>query len=233
MSSTVQNMIDRAVDRSNLNDVSLISTADLYAYVTQFEQDAYVMAAGINPDYFGKEGYTTLRASSTDSWDLASSPGNIAGVTVLEIASITGTVSGLAVGDEVFGINLNRPQLAPAPRVYIRGKVAYEYNSELQADSSNYVTKLKVYYSYKSPVRTAGTTLLDLPDEFTSLIVVPLARLMSIRDQRTDEISALDEEYKLAISNFTTQLKSFDTVTINELDTSAGTQAYSQSSTIG
>jgi hypothetical protein len=175
-----------------------------------------MIAARANPDFFGREGNTSTRGSSTASWSLTAAPGNVAAVSRVEVYAITGTVSGISTGDEVSIISIRNPEHGIAPRVYLRNKTIYEYDSELQTDSSNYVTRLKIFYSYLPATKTSGSDQLDLPDEFANVLIVPLARLMALRDQRVDELPGLDEEWKLAIITFLNHMGVFDEVTIRE-----------------
>ena len=206
MATTVQNIIDRATEKSNLNDASLVDTTELIAYISTYEQQIYLTAARLNPDFFGYEGTTSVRASSTDSWNAATTPGNVAAVSDIEIAAITGTVSGLSVGDKVSLVSIRDPDVALSPRVYMRNRVIREYNSELQTDASNYVTRLKLYYSYLPARRTATSDTLDLPDEFDSLIYLPLARDLAIRDQRPEEAGPIDSLFSLHWATFLSQV---------------------------
>lgn len=219
MSKTVQNVVDAAVERSNLNDPDLISTTELYQYVTLLEQNAFLIAAKVNPDYFGREGNTATRGSYTATWSLTAAPGNIAAVSKVEVNLITGTVTGVSIGDEVSIVSIRNPETGLAPRAYLRNKTIYDYNSEMSTNASNYVTRLKIYYSYLSPARTGSSDTLDLPDEHANLIIIPLARIMAIRDQRVDELPGLDAEWQLAITSYLNHLGVFDEVTIREFST--------------
>ena len=104
-----------------------------------------------------------------------------------------------------------------SPRVYIRNRVAYEYNSELQTDSSNYVSQLKLWYSWLPTTRTATSDVLDLPDEFLPLVVLPLSKLLAVRDQRPDEVQAIELEYQMHLGVFVSSLGVYDEATIREI----------------
>ena len=210
MSITVQNVIDRATERSSLNDDNLIPDQESRAYISNFERRVYMIAARENPDFFGREGNTATRGSSTASWNLRSSPGNVAAVSRLEVNAITGDVSGVSMGDEVNIISIRDPHQELDPRVYLRDGKLFEYNDSLQDDSSNYVNQLKVWYSFLPPVRTSNSDTLDLPDEWEDLVVIPLARHFAIRDQRRNEAEALDAEYQAILNLFTRQVSVFD-----------------------
>ena len=216
--ATVQNIIDRAIERSNLNDADLIPTTELIAYVSSFEKHLFLEAARENPDYFGKEGNTAARGSSTASWDLNAQPSNIAAISRVEIGAVVGTPTGLAVGDEVSMVSIRNPLMGISPRMYVRNRIAYQYENELQTDASNYVSQLKVWYSFLPSTRTATTDVLDLPEEFTQLVVLQLARLLAVRDQRPDEVPAIDAEYIMHLGTFLQAVGVYDEATIRELD---------------
>jgi hypothetical protein len=215
--ATVQNIIDRAVERSNLNDASLISSTELIAYVSTYEQQVYMEAARENPDYFGTEGTTSARGSSTATWDLLTNPGNISAISRIEVAAIVGTVAGISVGDEVSLISIRHPEHGVSPRLYVRNRVAHEYGSELQDDASNYVSQLKLWYSWLPATRTATSDVLDLPDEHLALVVLPLAKLFAVRDQRPDEVQALELEYQMHYATFLQAVSVYDEGMIREI----------------
>ena len=134
------------------------------------------------------------------------------------IAAITGTVTGVAVDDEVSVISIRNPDVALSPRVYIRNKTITDYKSELQTNATNFVTTLKVWYSFLPPDRTATADTLDLPEEHNQLVVVPLAAMLALRDQRPEEAQVLSAEFALDWSTFLQQVSVFDEVTVREIE---------------
>lgn len=217
MAFTAQNVIDLAGERSNLNDTSLISEAQLLDYIESYQRRIYLLGARENPDYFGREGNTASRSAGA-SWDLTSTPGNVAAVSRLEIQSITGSPSGLSTGDEVNVVSIRNPDDALAPRVYLRDRKVFEYSDELNDDSSNFVDTLKVFYSYLPGNITATSTSLDIPEEWVALVYLPLAATMALRDQRENEAAVINQEFQLELSNFVNQVTVFDEVTTRELE---------------
>ncbi len=59
---TVQDIYDRAVERSNLNDATLVSQDEWVNYISTAEQSIYLEAAQHNPDFFGREAVTASRS---------------------------------------------------------------------------------------------------------------------------------------------------------------------------
>ena len=216
--ATVQNAIDRAVERSNLNDPTLIATDELIAYVSLYEQNAYLAAARGNPNYFGREASSAIRQTYGGTWDLNATPGGIAAVSRVEVEGIQGTLTSIAVGDEVSLVDIRHPEHGMIPRAYLRNRVLHPYNSELSSSAANYVSTLKVWYSHLPPKRTATTDTLDLPDEHLGLVSLPLAKILAVRDQRPEEATVLDAEYQLHFATFILALSVYDEGTIRSLE---------------
>lgn len=215
--ATCQEIFDQAVQKSNLNDADLIPTTQILDYITSYERRVFMTAAKENPNFFGKEGNTAARASLA-TWSLTSSPGNLAAVTRLEVAAITGTITGIAVGDVVNLIDIRNPHIELSPRVYMRNRILTDYNKELETDSSNFVTTLKVFYSFLPSDRTALANNLDLPEEHNQLVVLPLAAAMALRDQRTEEAGIISQELSFDWGTFLNQVSVIDEGTIREIE---------------
>jgi hypothetical protein len=209
MATTVQNILDRAIQRSALNNPDLVPNAQVVSYCTLLERAVYSFAGQLNPDYFGVDAGTAVRAAFTDSWDLNVTPGNVAVVTRAEVKTIAGA-PGVAVGDKVNLVGLKWKEVDLPPRAYIRNRKIYGVGTELGASTPAMVTALQIYYS---PVPTALTLLsstLTLPDEWTTLVELPLAKILALRDRRMDEIAGIDAEYKMAMELFQGAVTAFD-----------------------
>ena len=87
MSVTVQQVIDRALDRSGLSDFNLINVPATISLISNEQRKAYLMAAQLDSEYFGKSGTTSTRTDHTASWDLDTTPGDVAVVTQARIAA--------------------------------------------------------------------------------------------------------------------------------------------------
>lgn len=210
MSTTAQQIIDRAIQRSSMNNPDLVPTAQVLQYITMFERQAYMRAARINPDYFGKDAVTSTRANFSDPWDLAATPGDVGVLTRVEVSTIAGTVTGVAVGDKVKLVGLRWPEVDVSPRAYVRGRKIFGYQTELGAANPNMVTVLKVYYSpVPAAVTTTGQTL-TIPDEWSDMVTLPLSRILALRDRRLDEIAGIDEEFKMVGQLFDESCVAFD-----------------------
>lgn len=197
MSTTAQTIWDRATTMSSMNDESLVNVNQVMDYISLYERNLFLRAARLNPEYFGTTATSAVRTGPTDIWDLSITPGAVAAVTRTEIAAIVGTVSGLSVGQKVSLISIRWPDMDVAPRALLRGRKLTEYNGELHVDNSNYVSQLTVYYS-PLPVKVTNIAqTLTVPDEFADLVTYPLAKILAIRDRRTDEeLQFLDKDFK-------------------------------------
>jgi hypothetical protein len=202
--ATANDIIIQAVQRSGVANPDLVPTAQALKYLTNWQNSLYLRAARLNPDYFGASGTVNVGGTppdpSTAGYDLDSLSPKAAAVVRAEVATISGTMSGVSVGDAVNLINFRNPNMQVTPRAYIRGRKLFAYKTEL-GSGANYVSALKVYYSQLPAAVTALNSTLSLPDEFTGILMVKLARLFAIRDRRLDELEAytleLNEEMAL------------------------------------
>ncbi len=135
----------------------------------------------------------------------------------MKVDTITGTVTGISVGDKVNMVSIREPEAELAPRAYLRDFTIREHEEELSTDSSNFVSRLKIFYSFLPSTRTDPTDEMDLPDQWSPLVVLPLARILAIRDQRPDEVGPLDQEYVLHRGIFLQHLGVADEVVVREL----------------
>src|SRR3990172_5517939 len=144
--ATAQHVLDGVVARSSLNNASMLSAADVLRTISTYQRRVYLLAARLNPNYFGKSGTTTTRTTFTASWDIAAQPGDIAAVTKVAVAAIVGTVTGISVGTEIRLIDFRWPDLQISPRAYLRGRKIFGQGTELGAADANMVTQLTISY---------------------------------------------------------------------------------------
>lgn len=206
---TAQDCINRAIQRSALNNPDLVPIAQCLGYISNYERAVYATAAKYNPEFFGEQGDTATRADNTEAWDLSTTPGDVFAVTALEVATIVGTPTA-AVGDKINLVSFRFPELQISPRAYVRGRKVYGYGDELGADGTDYVESLTVYYSKLPPAVTTTTATLTLDDEWGDLVIVPLARLLSLRDNRPEDVRVLDAEYNSLMATFIDHCSVYD-----------------------
>ena len=195
MSLTAQTCFDRAVRRSSLNSSSLFPIDDALGYMSYYQAEAFNIAGQVNPDYFGVDGTTGTRSAYTDSWNLASNPGSVGIISKVEIAAITGTVTGRSVGEELNIVDFRFPEQALTPRIYIRNNKVYGYSTELGAADANMITQLKLYYSFVPSSFTTSTDTLALGDEWAHLVITPMAAILALSDQRVEDYDRLKAEH--------------------------------------
>jgi hypothetical protein len=200
MTFTVQAVINRVLDRSSLNEADLLSETAMFRHLTDFQREIFMFGARENPNYFGTDLITQARSAFTDGWDLSAS--RVAAVSKVEIDTIAGTPT-YPVGTEVDLVDFLYQDLALPPRVYIRNKVVTGVGTDLGSADANMTTKLKVFYSPLPADLVADTDVLLLPDEWVELLVLPLARLLAIRDGgRDQEVRQLTEEMVGLVDQF-------------------------------
>lgn len=195
MSLSAQDCFSRAVTRSSLNEASLFGITNALSHMSVYEQRAFLMAANVNPDFESKQGLTVVRTSVTAPFDLAASPGGIGLINYIEVAAISGT-PGPVIGDEVFVVDIRHPELALAPRVTIQGKKVNAVGTDLGPDNPNTVTQLRIHYSFIPAGLTASTDVISLRDEWSHLIITPMAAILAMSDQRVEEYKLLMAEYE-------------------------------------
>lgn len=209
MATTAQEVINRAIQRSALNNPDLVPTAQMLGYITTYEKAVYATAAKYNPEFFGKSGATATRGDNTGSWDLTATPGDVFAVTGLTALTTQGTPA-VSVGDTINIVSFRWPDLEVPPRAYIRGQTVYGYGDELGADGVDFVESLTVYYSELPASVTTTSQSLTLPDEWVDLVIVPLGRLLALRDHRQEDVTVLDAEYNSLMATFIDHCSVYD-----------------------
>jgi hypothetical protein len=183
----------------------LFAIADTYLYLSFYEQQAFLRAGQINPDYYGEEGATVARSAYTDSWDIRGTPGQVGIITKVEVDTITGSPD-VAAGDEVNLIDVRFALQALAPRVYYRGGKLYGYGADLGSVDADMATKLKLWYSYVPVALTTATQTISIEDEWSPLIITPLAAILALADQRPEDYDRLMLEYQRDLQSFLTHV---------------------------
>ena len=205
---TAQDAINRAIQRSALNNPDLVPMAQMLGYTSSYERAVYAMGAKYNPEYFGTSGDTTpAKTVVTDTFGV---PTDMFALTKAIVKTITGTVTNVSEGDEVNLVSFRFPELEVAPRAYVRGGAIQGIGDELGAADANMVSVLTLYYSEMPISVTTLTQTLTLPDEWSDLIVVPLARLLALRDNRAADVQILDAEYNSLVATFIDHVSVYD-----------------------
>lgn len=221
--ATAQEILDDAVGRSSLNDAAHVNTTSILRTISRYERRAFLYAAKHNPEYFGKTGDTITRSAVTSAWDVTIAPGDVAALLGATVAAIEGTVTGVNVGTLVNFISgrtwgPSGAALALSPRAYYRGRKIVQYGTELGTDGTNLVTKLTLFYAELPPLLTSMTHTLRLPDEWGDLVILPVARLLALKDRRLDEAGDLKDEYVETFGLFMESVQVHDGATLRPLE---------------
>ena len=214
MATTAQDALDLAVQRASLNNADLIAPAQVVRYLSNAEKTVYRLAAKFNPSHFGTTGDTATRAAFGDSWNLRTAPGGIAANRKFVVKTIVGTVTNsgvnIAVGDELGWIDSRWVKYALVPRVYVEDGKLFGQGTELGADNSNMVTVVTVSFAILPTGPTALGQSMTTPDEWIDLVVLPLARIFAIRDNRLAEAQLIQEEFGNLKAEFTDHVGVYD-----------------------
>lgn len=209
MALSVLAVINRAIQRSALNNPDLVPMAQMIGYASSYERAVYAMGAKYNPEFFGKDDVTGTRASATDSWDITTTPGDVFALTSAVVETWAGTPGSPAVGDKVQLVSFRFPDLDIPPRAYLRNGRITGYGTEL-GTGANYVSVLRLYYSLMPPTVSTVSDTLTIPEEWVDLVVVPLARLLALRDARPNDVAVLDAEYNSLVATFIDHVSVYD-----------------------
>lgn len=195
MATTGQNILDRAIHRSSMFSESLVNTTEVLAWLAAEQKKLYMKAARWNPEYFGKTGTTNTRADADSAWSIVASPGDVAGITAVRANTIVGTVTGISVDDTLnFGSKRFITLKPPSKRCYLFGRSLYGYGSDL-GSGANYVSVLELDYAELPAAPVNLDASLRLPDEWTTLLEVKIARIIAGRLREHTMVEELKEEY--------------------------------------
>lgn len=209
MAITAQTVINLAIQRSALNNPDLVPTAQMLSYIGNFEKAVYATGARNNPDFFGKSGATAVRADNDASWDISATPGDVFALSSAVVLTIMGAPVPV-VGDTINFVGMRWPELEVAPRAYVRGNQISGVGDDLGDSGTDFVESLTISYSEMPAAITTTTQALTLGEEWADLIIVPLARVLALRDHRSEDVGVLDQEYNSLMATFIDHVSVFD-----------------------
>lgn len=202
MATTCAALIEAAYARSTWNDVdALASDPELIGVLNRLVKGVYDLAAELNPGYFAD---SSTVAPAANKWAV---PVNARSVVKVE------TVAGARVWMMDFTDRLSQN----APRVYRFGR--YFFTVGLTGDPSDASDSLVFYFSIRHPnldVTAAASDAANTLDaswvaDYDDLLVIPLARYLAVKDNRSPaEIQALDAELGAWDARFRAELQGFD-----------------------
>lgn len=196
MALSFQQCYDASISYSALNKAELYDQDMALIHMSHFQQKVFILASLYNPDYFGLESTSATRADEQASFNLGATPTIRSGlVERVEVEAITGTVSGVSTGDEINLISLREPEIHLSPRAYLRDKRLFQYAAELGSDGSNFVSQVRLWYTKIPAFPTDLSQQLDLDDVWAHLVIVPMAAVLALWDQRPEDRDRLMQEH--------------------------------------
>lgn len=203
MTTTAKTLIDAAYSRSAANDPDKLATnTELISVIDRRLKQIYSAAARQNPFYFGEP----VSVSGDGSrWPR---PANAELVFYVESDGAAGTGADkkiAAAGTEVSIVPFEDREVDDPPRIYALGRGYLSVGLDTSDPSASVNgDKLKFFYSRRHadldpllpPSDAANTLEADWPEQFNDLLVIHLARYLSIKDvARSDaEVTALQTE---------------------------------------
>lgn len=187
--ATVQDLIDRAFQRSTFNDAGLASDAEMIRQTELALKQAYQRAynvqveAGVEPSYFGKEG------SMVGAAGVFTPPSDAIGLYHVEEAD----------GTEVRIVNRNDLAAELAPRLFRRGAVLV---TPAETDDPGATDTLTCWYAQThgdlddtlAPDNAANTLDTSWRSEHLSLLVAELSAFLATKDGRDAEVQKFQQE---------------------------------------
>lgn len=188
MSTTCQNVIDRAKQFSPLNTSLANDPVELLTRIQQMQQRIFTAIAGLRrPPFTTTATVVSNSAASARSASIASlSP------PLERLLRVT-----LPSGAEVYPVSEFDQQAQLAPRYYARAKTLNEVSSDWGATGTITLTLLYAYGATAIVPTGATSQAITLPDEWADLLIKPLAMYFHTKDPGRDvsEYQALDAEY--------------------------------------
>lgn len=219
MATTCKDLIDAAYARSTFNDPDKLATdAELIGVIDRRHKQLYSMAAEYNPVYFGKS--ENVQASSS-AWTW---PDQAELIFRVEVGT---TANNQTSGTLVRVVPIEDQEADIKPSVYQMGRSYYTTDSTELDPTASTGDDLLFYYSKRAydlddtiaPDANTGNTVTSetdqgniidstWPEQFNDLIVLHIAKYLSIKDGRAgEEIAALDAEEKALMADFARHLR--------------------------
>lgn len=179
MSTTCQTIVTRAVSFSPLNVPLADDKAEMLSRIRADQQALFTTTAALTRDRFT----TTLAVTSTAA----------ASARTISIASLTLPLERildltLTDGREVSQVDVLDTDAELAPRYFVRGLSLIEVSNDWNTASSAAVTGTLTYVYGATDIDPDGayTQAVTVPDQFTDLLVLPLAIYLAAKDPGRD-----------------------------------------------
>lgn len=199
MTTTAQQIVDRAVARNTANRLSSLTSdnAEMLHQVGAFQTQLRAMLVGGNRTFYqAQDSLTSTAASSKRVIDLEDADTPVYRVLRVELAD----------GTEVAPVDLQDTDAELAPRYYPKGRTLVEVGSDWNTSSAAAQTLTVYYVSGVTAIDTTGalSQTVGIEDEWAWLLDNRLARYLAAKDVGRDpaEVRDLDREYAQGASDY-------------------------------
>lgn len=198
MSTTAETILTRAYGYSLRNRQGAVANeaTELVSVINRLTIEAFLLAARINPTYFGLVDEVAYTGSPINGW-----PRPSRALSVYRIEATGATVPTLTDGRAIWPVpDDDRGAVTLEPSIVERGTV-FVYNSSGIAGSPTSGT-LRFHYSRAPVLMTPGGLLSQtidssFPDHMTGMIEAGVAHYLAVKDGRADEIPAVAKSVEL------------------------------------
>lgn len=177
MTTTCSDIVDRATKFNALNTPLTTDVAEMLSRIRADQQRIFTAVAGVTRDRF------KTTASLTSSVGTSGRTFSLATLSppVERVLKLT-----LGDGREVNPVDELDTDAELAPRYFVRGTSLVEVSSDWGAAGAKTATLVYVYGA--TTISTTGTLsqAVSIPDEWTDLLVIPLAAYLHVKDPGRD-----------------------------------------------
>lgn len=196
--STPTEIFTAAYGKSRKNQPGITATAtELLTSFKRVYPLFWTIGARVNPTFFGKRTAVFFDGLTTSGWPR---PTDAEAIYMIEDSS----------GEKVAIVPFEERDADPwTPAVYEWGQIFYSAGNSLDPTEESGVTELTFWYSKKpDTVADADTELEALwPDSFDELLVLEIAIILSLKDDRGAEIAELRQERDAWLRRFIAHLE--------------------------
>lgn len=177
MTTSCQNIVDRAKSFNTLNVPLASDPTEMLSRIRADQQALFTENAGVTRDRFQTtKSLNSTIGSSGRSLDLSSVVPPIERVLMLTLGD----------GTEVSQIDVQDPDAELVPRYLVRGQTLVEVSNDWGESGAIPATLIYVYGATSIDINGTLAQLVSIPDEWTDLLVLPLAQYLFQKDPGRD-----------------------------------------------
>ena len=205
MSTTLIELREQCLQRSDMVNSQFVTTAELDFYINNSATELYdILLASYGNDYFMADGYTFNLISGQETYNLPNNFYKMAGIEIL-------------VGDKAYALDRfnfgERNYYRNSPYVAIYGTPSYRYrlfgNKIMFVPKPTGAYQMVLYYAPKMPVLTTGVNIdLSIIDGWTEYIVIDVAIKLLTKSGRLEELQPYVGQ-KMEIKQRLTEMKEY------------------------